>query len=55
MKAKKQKSITLETITDYLNNNSMLKVRSILSDYAGAIIEISGLVEKVARREDLYD
>ena len=53
MKTKPQKEMTLETITDYLNNNSLLKARSILADYKDASIKITGVISKIAKREGL--
>ena len=45
--------ISIDTITNYLNNETPLKTRAILSDFVGANITVSGEILGIAKRDDL--
>lgn len=53
MKTKTQKTITLDVIKTALDTRGLSEAMQRLFDSSGAKMEISGMVEKVARREGI--
>lgn len=53
MKAKTQKQITLEEIAHALDTHPLSDARALLADRIGAQLKVSGIILKIAKRDEV--